>query len=133
MSCESLTRTLVISAFSTFGLLTEELFRYSFNDCAAKPTSEYNGKGYHSEEIKHIVPVPSCFTFNTKESKFVYSISGLLSIRTFSLFFPCQMTPLHMAAAESHVEIMEFLIDKGADVNTQDKDWVNIYTIVTGN
>ena len=52
----------------------------------------------------------------------------------FSLFFPCEMTALHVAAGEGHVDIMEFLISKGADVNTQDKDLVNIchYTIVTG-
>ena len=35
------------------------------------------------------------------------------------------MTPLHVAAGKIHEEIVELLIDKGADVKSQDENGIN--------
>ena len=35
------------------------------------------------------------------------------------------MTPLHLTAESGHVKIVNYLCDKGADTNIQDKEGVN--------
>ena len=37
------------------------------------------------------------------------------------------MTPLHVAAERGHPRIVEYLVDKGADIDIQDKNGVNMY------
>ena len=42
-------------------------------------------------------------------------------------FFFHQWTPLHIAAGEGHCEdMLQYLVDKGADVNIKDNDGVNV-------
>ena len=36
------------------------------------------------------------------------------------------MTPLHVAAERDHFKIVQFLVGKGADVNTKDNSGVNL-------
>ena len=36
------------------------------------------------------------------------------------------MTPLHLAAESGHINKVNFFCDKGADINIQDKDGVNL-------
>ena len=38
-----------------------------------------------------------------------------------------QWTPLHIAAKRGRIEIVKFLVDKGADVNVKAKDRVSIW------
>ena len=35
------------------------------------------------------------------------------------------MTPLHLAARRGHVDIVRYLVDKGADINIKDENWVS--------
>ena len=35
------------------------------------------------------------------------------------------MTPLHLAARQGHVDIVRYLVDKGADLNIKDEDGVS--------
>lgn len=35
------------------------------------------------------------------------------------------MTPLHVAVKKAHIEIVEYLADKKADINIQDKEGVS--------
>ena len=37
----------------------------------------------------------------------------------------CQRTPLHAAAEGGHVDVVKYLVDKGADVDTKDGIGVN--------
>ena len=39
---------------------------------------------------------------------------------------PRQMTPLHWAAGQGHVDTVQYLIDKGADINIKDVDEVRL-------
>ena len=39
-----------------------------------------------------------------------------------------QMTPLHVAAKNAHIEIMEHLLKKNADINIQDNKGVSTST-----
>ena len=48
-----------------------------------------------------------------------YLISGLFVVSSL-----CQMTPLHVAAERGHTKIVEYLVNKGADINIQDKNGV---------
>ena len=43
-------------------------------------------------------------------------------VQLFSIYFPHQKTPLHLAAYAGHVDIVRCLVDKGADFNIKD-DW----------
>ena len=36
------------------------------------------------------------------------------------LYSPHQKTPLHLAAGKGHVDIVRYLVDKGADLNIKD-------------
>ena len=36
------------------------------------------------------------------------------------------MTPLHWAAGQGHVDTVQYLIDKGADINIKDVDEVRL-------
>ena len=36
------------------------------------------------------------------------------------------MTPLHIAAKRGYIEIVDYLVSKGAGINIQDKDGVTI-------
>ena len=36
------------------------------------------------------------------------------------------MTPLHLAAESGHIKIVNYLVDKGADINIQDDNGVII-------
>ena len=38
------------------------------------------------------------------------------------------MTPLHMAVESSHIEMVEYLLDQGADINIQDDNEVILHT-----
>ena len=38
-----------------------------------------------------------------------------------------QMTPLHVAAKSARFQVVECLVDQGADINTKDSDVVSIY------
>ena len=40
------------------------------------------------------------------------------------------MTPLHLAAKSAHIEIVEYLIDKEADINIQDDNEVTIWLYI---
>ena len=42
----------------------------------------------------------------------------------FNIAFPHQFTPLHWAALNGHVEIVQVLINKGTDTNIKDDDGV---------
>jgi len=37
------------------------------------------------------------------------------------------MTPLHLAAESGHIKIVNYLCDKGADINIQENDEVNLH------
>ena len=51
-----------------------------------------------------------------------WKLVGLLcSCFFFSLY---QMTPLHVAAERGHTKIVDYLVSKGADINSQDKKGV---------
>ena len=41
------------------------------------------------------------------------------------VYFLHQMTPLHVAASQGHLEIVKCIVDKGADIITQDVNGVN--------
>ena len=51
-----------------------------------------------------------------------------LEVTWFSAYFVVsslhQITPLHVAAETGHTRIVEYLVDKGAHVNIQDKNGV---------
>ena len=36
------------------------------------------------------------------------------------------MTPLHLAAESGQIKKVDYLCDKGADINIQDNDWVSL-------
>ena len=36
------------------------------------------------------------------------------------------MTPLHVAAKSARFQVVEYLVDQGADINTKDSDGVSI-------
>ena len=40
------------------------------------------------------------------------------------------MTPLHLAAESARIKIVEYLVDKGADVNIQDCNGVNVHDCI---
>ena len=40
-----------------------------------------------------------------------------------------QITPLHVAAERGHTRIVEYLVDKGAHIDIQDKNGVNLVII----
>ena len=40
-------------------------------------------------------------------------------------FFPHQVTPLHYAAAEGHVDTQQYLVEAGADIHSKDDDGVS--------
>ena len=46
-------------------------------------------------------------------------------IATFLVTFPCQRTPLHLAASKSRDYTVEWLVEKGADINIKDKTGVH--------
>ena len=39
--------------------------------------------------------------------------------------FPHQVTPLHYAAAEGHVDTQQYLVEAGADFHSKDDDGVS--------
>ena len=41
-----------------------------------------------------------------------------------------QMTPLHLAAERARVKVIEYLVDKEADINIQDLNGVNILCVM---
>ena len=43
-----------------------------------------------------------------------------------SFYLSIQMTPLHMAVKEGCIKIVKYLVDKGASINIQDNEGVNI-------
>ena len=53
--------------------------------------------------------------------------------RGLGLWFPSlhQMTPLHVAAKSARFKIVEYLVDKGANISTKDSDGVSIYFWIT--
>jgi len=42
------------------------------------------------------------------------------------LYFLYQVTPLHMAAREGHTDIVTYLVDKRAHINSGDNDRVRV-------
>ena len=48
-----------------------------------------------------------------------------------TFYSPHQFTPLHSAAEEGHVDIVRYLVDKGADLNV--KDEIGVSTLLTVN
>ena len=50
--------------------------------------------------------------------------SQLVLANLHSVFFYQQMTPLHVAAKGARIRMVEYLVGKGADINTQDHNKV---------
>ena len=42
------------------------------------------------------------------------------------LYFLYQVTPLHMAAREGHTDVVTYLVDKRAHINSGDNDRVRV-------
>ena len=51
---------------------------------------------------------------------------------TFFIYSPHQKTPLHWAAEEGHVDIVRYLVDKGADFNIKDQRGVSDTALKAG-
>lgn len=57
-----------------------------------------------------------------------------MQVRNYYHFSLYQRTPLHMAAEGGHKNVVDYLVDKGADVSLKDNAGVSIseYTSVNG-
>ena len=73
--------------------------------------------------IQILLPMALCLLCTLSFLHASHLISGLLLY----LLFPHQMTPLHLAAESGQVKSLNFLVEKGADINNQDDNGVIIY------
>ena len=66
-----------------------------------------------------------CYVTKKVVHFFMFCISNAILMTT-CMFLPCQRTPLHIAVREGHVNIVNLLVDKGADISSKDDRGVSM-------